>query len=137
MPTIESYLNEGYSDAQKAELISVLTSAVVRAIAAPADSVRVMLWEVPSGHFGVGGTATGMNDAQVLMQAVLIAGRSPEQKTRLIAALSEAAVAVLEIPLHAVRVLIRDVPNTEYGLGGQTAAALGRGIGRSVMRAQE
>jgi 4-oxalocrotonate tautomerase family enzyme len=137
MPTIECYMTEGYTDGDKAALIGALTNAVVIAIEASADSVRTILMEVPHGQFGVAGRATAKADAQLVMQATLIAGRSAEQKMRLLTALSEAATERLGIPPHATRVIIRDVPNTEYGLGGQTAAALGRGIDRRAMRAQE
>jgi 4-oxalocrotonate tautomerase len=55
MPNIEMFVVEGYSDQQKEQLIEALTSATVVAIDAPADSVRVMLTEVPARHFGIGG----------------------------------------------------------------------------------
>jgi 4-oxalocrotonate tautomerase family enzyme len=58
--------------------------------------------------------------------AILIAGRTPAQKTALIAALSETAASVLDTPLDAARVMIKDIPNTDFGIGGQTAKSLGR-----------
>jgi phenylpyruvate tautomerase PptA (4-oxalocrotonate tautomerase family) len=44
----------------------------------------------------------------------------------LIAALSETGAGVLDTPLNAARVMIKDIPNTDFGIGGQTAQALGR-----------
>jgi 4-oxalocrotonate tautomerase len=69
-----------------------------------------------------------------IMQIFLIAGRSDAQKVRLIAALTEAAVTSLGVEPDAVRVIIKDVPNTDFGLAGKTAESLGRGIGRRAMQ---
>ncbi len=134
MPTLEIFLVDGVSDGGKARLISSLTSAVVTAIDAPADSVRVILTEIPVGNFGVGGLCAAALPRQAVIQAFLIAGRSNQQKLRLIAALT-AAVGAIDVDAQAVRVIIKDVPNTDFGLGGQTAAALGRGVGRAALRA--
>ena len=135
MPTIQCFIVDGRCDSDRQQLIAVLTEAVVMAIAAPADSVRVILSEVGAGHFGVGGKAVAAlpaAGAQAVMQAFLIAGRTAQQKERLIAALTACAV-VIGVDPAAVRVLIIDVPNTDFGLGGQTAKALGRGGGRDAM----
>lgn len=55
MPTIETFIVQGYSDLQKERLITSLTSAVVESIDAPIDSVRVFLTELAPGNFGIGG----------------------------------------------------------------------------------
>lgn len=65
-----------------------------------------------------------------IIQVVLIAGRTGEQKSRLIAGLTESCVSVLGIESDSVRILIKDIPNTDFGIGGVTAASLGRGMGR-------
>lgn len=135
MPTIQCFIVEGSSDSDKHQLIAALTQAVVTAVDAPIDSVRVILSELAPSHFGVGGVAVAAGapqGGQALMQAFLIAGRTHEQKVRLIAALT-AATTIIGADPAAVRVLIIDVPNTDFGLGGQTAKALGRGVGREAM----
>jgi 4-oxalocrotonate tautomerase family enzyme len=58
--------------------------------------------------------------------AKLIAGRTSVQKEALIAALSETGADVLDTPLATARVMIKDIPDTDFGIGGQTAKALGR-----------
>ena len=68
------------------------------------------------------------------MQIFLIAGRSDAQKAHLIAALTDAAVTALGVEPDAVCVIIKDVPNTDFGLAGKTAESLGRGIGRLAMQ---
>lgn len=55
MPIIDVTILEGRSSEQKAALISELTAAAMRAVDAPAESVRVIIREVPPEHFGVAG----------------------------------------------------------------------------------
>ncbi|RDU96232.1 tautomerase family protein [Trinickia dinghuensis] len=128
MPTLEVFLPAGHVEASKAELIRRLTLATVESIGAPAESVRILLSELPPAHIGLGGrsAADGAPPSLPVIVAILIAGRTEDQKRALIAALSEASAQVLEAPLQATRVVIKDIPNTDFGLGGKTAKALGR-----------
>ena len=67
MPLIQVTLLEGRSAEAKAALIRQLTDATVEAIAAPRDSVRVILQEVPPAHWSVGGVskaAAATNEAK-------------------------------------------------------------------------
>ena len=59
MPFIDVTMIEGRNDAQKADLIARLTDAAVTALGAPAESVRVVLREVPASHWGVAGKPKG------------------------------------------------------------------------------
>jgi len=59
MPLIQVTLIEGRSAEAKAALIRGLTDAAVDATAAPRDSIRVILQEVPAAHWGVGGVPKG------------------------------------------------------------------------------
>ncbi|HDR8857457.1 TPA: 2-hydroxymuconate tautomerase family protein [Burkholderia territorii] len=128
MPTLEVFLPAGHDDARKADLITRLSTATVDAIGAPLESVRVLLTELPSTHVGLGGrtAADGAPPSLPVIVAILIAGRTDEQKRALIAALSDAAANVLDAPLQATRVIVKDIPNTDFGIGGRTARALGR-----------
>ncbi|MFB9125116.1 4-oxalocrotonate tautomerase [Paraburkholderia dipogonis] len=127
MPTLEVYLPDGHWPARKAQLIAALTKATVAAIGAPAESVRILLSELPSHDFGLGGVSNANVRAPLLtIVAILIAGRTPAQKEALIAALSKTGADLLDTPLDAARVMIKDIPNTDFGIGGQTAKALGR-----------
>ncbi|KVM70705.1 4-oxalocrotonate tautomerase [Burkholderia gladioli] len=128
MPTLEVYLSAGQSEARKSALIAGLTQATVDAIGAPADSVRVLINELPTGHHGTGGRCAAQCAAPSppVIIAILIAGRTLEQKQALIEALVAAAASTLDSPLDATHVLIKDIPNTEFGIGGKTAKSLGR-----------
>jgi len=59
MPLIQVTLIEGRSAEAKSALIRGLTDAAVDATAAPRDSIRVILQEVPAAHWGVGGVPKG------------------------------------------------------------------------------
>ncbi|MDR5753323.1 MULTISPECIES: tautomerase family protein [unclassified Caballeronia] len=124
MPTLEVYLPQGHADERKASLIQGLTQATVDAIGAPAQAVRILLSELPAANIGLGGKLTP--SALPVIVAILIAGRTEAQKQALIAHLSETSAAILDVPLQSTRVIIKDIPNTDFGLGGQTARALGR-----------
>ncbi|MFM0733918.1 tautomerase family protein [Paraburkholderia sediminicola] len=130
MPTLEVYLPTGHAETRKAQLIAGLTQATVDAIGAPAESVRILLSELPPQDFGVGGVSASDRVSRraslLVIVAILIAGRTPAQKIALIAALSEMSASVLDTPLDAARVMIKDIPNTDFGIGGQTAKSLGR-----------
>jgi 4-oxalocrotonate tautomerase len=53
-------------------------------------------------------------------------GRTDEQKARLIGALTDAAIESIGAPRESVRVLLIEIPKTQFGIGGKTASALGR-----------
>jgi 4-oxalocrotonate tautomerase len=53
-------------------------------------------------------------------------GRPPEMIEALIAALTEATHQALGAPKDSVRVIVEEVPKTHWGIGGQSAKALGR-----------
>ncbi|MFD1659077.1 2-hydroxymuconate tautomerase [Streptomyces caeni] len=54
MPLVEITLIEGRTPQQLRTLISELTDAVVRAVGAPKQNVRVVVREVPKTHFAAG-----------------------------------------------------------------------------------
>lgn len=55
MPIAQIHLLEGRSDEQKEALIEEVTNAIMKALDAPQQSVRVILTEMPKQHFGIGG----------------------------------------------------------------------------------
>ena len=135
MPNLNLYLVEGYSDEQKARLLARLTDAVVDSLGAPRASVRIFLVELAERHISVGGTLLSTLREQKkpdpvyggpTILAMLIAGRSEQQKSALIAALTAAIGEVLGIPPDPVRIIVADIPNTAFGMNGVTAKSLGR-----------
>lgn len=135
MPNLNLYLVEGYSDEQKTRLLARLTDAVVDSLSAPRASVRIFLVELAERHISIGGVPLSLLREQQkpspvyggpTIQAMLIAGRSDAQKAALIAALTAAVGEVLDIPPDPIRIIIADIPNTDFGMNGVTAKSLGR-----------
>jgi len=59
MPIVEITLVEGRDPAAKRRLVEKVTDAIVDSIAAPRESVRIILREIPGEHFAVGGVLKG------------------------------------------------------------------------------
>jgi 4-oxalocrotonate tautomerase len=55
MPIVEITMIEGRTPEAKRRLIARVTDAIEESIAAPRDSVRIILREIPALHFGAGG----------------------------------------------------------------------------------
>lgn len=55
MPVAHLYILEGRDDDRKERLIAEVTQAIHRSLDAPVESVRVIITEMPKGHFGIGG----------------------------------------------------------------------------------
>lgn len=56
----------------------------------------------------------------------IIEGRTPEQKSRLIASVTQAIAESLDAKTETVRVLIQEMPKEHFGIGGVSAKELGR-----------
>lgn len=61
-----------------------------------------------------------------IMMIHMIEGRTPEQKEKFIAALTDAAEATLQAPRESVRVLLQEMPKEHFGIAGVSAKKLGR-----------
>lgn len=57
-----------------------------------------------------------------LVEVTLVQGRTPEQVRALISALTAAVVEAVDAPVAAVRVVIREVPETHWAAGNVTIA---------------
>jgi 4-oxalocrotonate tautomerase family enzyme len=135
MPNLNLYLVAGYSDEQKSRLLGRLTDAVVYSLDAPRSAVRIFLIELQEKHISVGGiTLSLLREQQApdvvhagpTIHAMLIAGRNERQKSALIASLTAAVGETLGIPADTIRIIVADIPNTDFGMNGVTAKSLGR-----------
>lgn len=59
-------------------------------------------------------------------QINILEGRTDEQKEMLIREVSDAIARSLGAPLDSVRVILNEMPKQHFGIGGQSARALGR-----------
>lgn len=124
MPYVTIFMTAGASLETKRSLLQQSSDAVVHSLGAPVSSIRVVLHELPEGHF----YSEGRFDAPGVLFAVdLIEGRSNELKEALIASLSAVGAQVPGISPYEVRVRICDFPKVNMGVaGGISALAAGR-----------
>lgn len=59
-------------------------------------------------------------------QIYMIEGRTEEQKRAVIEKVTQALHEAVGAPLETVRVMILDVPKTQWGIAGKTVKDLGR-----------
>lgn len=57
MPIVEITMVEGRTPDQKKALLRSVTDAIVGSLSVPQGNVRIILREIPTGHFAVGGEA--------------------------------------------------------------------------------
>lgn len=55
MPLAQITIMEGRSKEKKANLVREVTDAMSRTLDAPKERIRVVIYEVPSEHWGIGG----------------------------------------------------------------------------------
>ena len=61
-----------------------------------------------------------------IVQVNMIVGRSEEQKSRMIQSVAEAVSTSLDAPVESVRIIINEVPSSNWGIGPATAKSKGR-----------
>ncbi|NRA17498.1 MAG: 4-oxalocrotonate tautomerase family protein [Oceanospirillaceae bacterium] len=54
-----------------------------------------------------------------IINVLMLEGRSIEQKQALIAKVTDAVCETIDVPSAAVRVIIQDIPPTQWGVGGE------------------
>lgn len=124
MPYVIISASQGLSADKKKQLLQSASDAVVESIGAPLANVRIMLHELGDGHY----LNAGQFDTQALMYQVdFIEGRTDEQKSALIAALSRSGNAVTGMSESEIRVRVVDYPKGNMGMaGGVSARQAGR-----------
>lgn len=59
-------------------------------------------------------------------QIYMLEGRTEEQKRAVIKKVTQALMEAVDVPADRVRILIQDVPKTNWGIAGNTGKDLGR-----------
>jgi len=59
MPICQIHLLEGRTVEQKRLLVAKVTEAIQESVGVKAESVRIILTEMPKEHFGIGGKTAG------------------------------------------------------------------------------
>ncbi len=124
MPFVTISATQSFTQEQKKALLQQTSDAVIETVGASLASVRVMLHELPGGHYLGAGQ---LDTPSVNFRVDLIEGRTEQQKAALIAALSKAAHNATGISEDEVRAWLIDMPSTNVGMaGGKTARSAGR-----------
>ncbi|MGD0975422.1 MAG: 2-hydroxymuconate tautomerase [Candidatus Korobacteraceae bacterium] len=61
-----------------------------------------------------------------LAHIFMLQGRTDEQKKAVIEKVTQAIMEAVSAPRENVRVIIQEIPKTQWGIGGKTAKDLGR-----------
>lgn len=72
MPIIQAFVLEGRTDDQKAGFIAAATAAAVDHLDVTADAVRIIITEMPTGHFG----RAGKSIKQIRAEKTVVEGQS-------------------------------------------------------------
>ena len=124
MPFVNITLTQPLAAAQKQQLLQRTSDVVMQALDTPLPSVRILLQELPQGHYFCGGK---FDVPAVLYNIDMIEGRTNEAKARLIAGLSQVAHEITGIAEAEIRVRVSDFLKDNFGMaGGITARAAGR-----------
>lgn len=124
MPFINITATQPLSAEQRQQLIQRTSDAVIETLSTSLPSVRILLNELPSGHYFCGGK---FDAAAILYDIDMIEGRTEEAKANLIQKLSHVAHETTGVALDDVRTRLSDFPKENIGMaGGITAKKAGR-----------
>lgn len=124
MPFVTITVSQPLTADQKKQLMQASSDAIVDALKAPLPSVRIVLNELPPGHYLNGGK---FDTLAVEYTLDMIEGRSDQLKADVIRELSRTANRVVGVSEEEVRVRMSDFPKTDIGVAnGLTAKAAGR-----------
>lgn len=124
MPFINITATQPLTAEQKQQLIQRTSDAVIEALSTSLPSVRILLNELPAGHYFSNGK---FDTAAILYDIDMIEGRTEEAKADLIKRLSQVAHEATGFPIDEVRARLSDFPKENIGMaGGITAKQAGR-----------
>ncbi|MBC7202310.1 MAG: tautomerase family protein [Pusillimonas sp.] len=124
MPYITITTTSGLNNVQKKQLIEKSSDTIIQVLGSALPSVRVMLHELPEGHYMDGGQ---WDAPGVIFHVDMIEGRTEEQKAELLAAFGKLANEITGCAQDQIHGILRDVPKTNIRVkGGLTAKQAGR-----------
>lgn len=119
MPYVNIMTTQSLSSEQKQQLLQRTSDAVVESLATSLPSVRILLQELPRGHYFSGGK---FDVPAVLYDIDMIEGRSEEAKAKLIHSLSKLAHEATGVAESEIRVRLSDFPKENIGMAGGITA---------------
>jgi 4-oxalocrotonate tautomerase family enzyme len=125
MPVLEVHLQEGHhSPEQHATLLARMSAAYAAVLESPVERIRAYLVLHRPEHWTAGGVSGG--EPAPYFTAIVLEGRSVEQRHRLLAELTDLLVGVLGVDRGRVRGRIVRVDPEDWAIGGVPASAARR-----------
>ena len=126
MPIVEVHLVEGlHTPAQHAELLRAISARYAEVLEAPLDRVRAYLTLHRPDHWATAGEP-GSRASAPYFTALVLAGRPPEQRRRLVEAFTDLLVDLLHVDRKLVRGRIIQVDPDDWAIGGVPASVARR-----------
>ena len=122
MPILEVHLVEGeHAAAQVAELLERMSARYAEVLASPLERIRAYVTLHRPEQWATGGVA-GVEAPY--FTAIVLEGRSAEQRRRLLEAFTDIIVDTLGVDRRAVRGRIIQVSPDDWAIGGVPASAV-------------
>lgn len=123
MPFLRIDLVGPVDEALSRELLRRTADEFAAITESPIERIRTQVRELPAHSFAVGGIPIADSGVQAPFIFIdVLAGRPPEQHSRLIERISLIVADAVGAPLDRVRVRINEVPPEHWGIGGVSAA---------------
>lgn len=131
MPIIKVYATEGLTTAEK-HLVAKMTNTVVDTLKRPSEKVRVIINEYKFTNFAVNGETIkkriekegaeneDTNNSDVMIEAIIMEGRTPDDKESFIAHMTE-TVASAGFRKSNIRMLITELKPKNFAVNGKLA----------------
>lgn len=124
MPVAHFHLPAGtFRAEQERDLLVQASEAYSRVLDSPMDRVRAFLVHYSASSIAVAGVVENPTPAPYFT-AIVLAGRSVEQRQELLAALTDVVVKTLGVGRAGVRGQIIEVLPENWGIGGTPASGL-------------
>ena len=121
MPILEVHLVEGvHAAAQVAELLTRMSACYAEVLESPLERVRAYVTLHEPAHWATGGVA-GVEAPY--FTAIVLEGRSAEQRHRLLGAFTDILVDTLGVDRRGVRGRIIPVSPDDWAIGGAPASS--------------
>src|SRR5690554_3220642 len=115
MPFVNITITQPLSAEQKQQLLQLTSDALIETLSAKLPSVRILLNELPTGHYFCGGK---LDVPTVLFDIDMIEGRSEEARANLIRSLSAVAHETTGVAIDEIRARFSEFPKENIGMAG-------------------
>ncbi|BBY61917.1 tautomerase family protein [Mycolicibacterium helvum] len=124
MPVAHFHLIDGaFTDAQRHRLLTEASRCYAEILASPLDRTRVFIVGYKPADVAVGGLIDPeTSNTAPYFTAIVLAGRSVEQRQQLAARFTDLLETIMGVPRAAIRGRIIEVEPENWSIGGRSAA---------------